>query len=31
MVHLQCIILSENCCGKDAEAAENGHIISTQL
>jgi hypothetical protein len=27
MVHLQCIIFSETCCGKNAEAAENGHIF----
>jgi hypothetical protein len=26
MVHLQCIIFSETCSGKNAEAAENGHI-----
>jgi hypothetical protein len=23
---LQCIVLSKACCGKNAEAAENGHI-----
>jgi hypothetical protein len=27
MFHLQSIILSEICCGKNAEAAENGHIF----
>jgi hypothetical protein len=27
MFLLQCIILSETCCGKNAEAAENGHIF----
>jgi hypothetical protein len=27
MVHFQCIIWSEMCCGKNAEAAENGHIF----
>jgi hypothetical protein len=27
MFLLQCIILSETHCGKNAEAAENGHIF----
>jgi hypothetical protein len=27
MFHVQCIILSENGCGKNAEAAENGNIF----
>jgi hypothetical protein len=27
MFHLLCIILSETCCGKNAEAAENGKIF----
>jgi hypothetical protein len=27
MFHLQGIILSEKCCGKNAEAAENGCIF----
>jgi hypothetical protein len=27
MLHLQCVILSETCCGKNAEAAENCHIF----
>jgi hypothetical protein len=27
MFHLQCIFLSETCCSKNAEAAENGHIV----
>jgi hypothetical protein len=27
MFHLHCIILSENCCDKNAEAAENGRIF----
>jgi hypothetical protein len=27
MSHLQCIFLSETCCSKNAEAAENGHIF----
>jgi hypothetical protein len=27
MFHSQRIILSETCCGKKAEAAENGHIF----
>jgi hypothetical protein len=27
MIHLQCIIFSETCYGKNAEAAENGHIF----
>jgi hypothetical protein len=27
MFHLQCIVLSEIYCGKNAEAAENGHIF----
>jgi hypothetical protein len=27
MFHLQCIILSETCCDKNAEAAENCHIF----
>jgi hypothetical protein len=27
MYHLQCISLSETCYGKNAEAAENSHII----
>jgi hypothetical protein len=26
MFHFQSIILSETCCGKNIEAAENGHI-----
>jgi hypothetical protein len=28
MFHLQCIILSETFCDKNAEAAENGHIFN---
>jgi hypothetical protein len=27
MFHLQCIFLSETCCSKNVEAAENGHIV----
>jgi hypothetical protein len=27
ILHLQSIILSETCCGKNADAAENGHIF----
>jgi hypothetical protein len=30
MVHLQCIILSEICCSKNAEAAENCHIFQLE-
>jgi hypothetical protein len=26
MFHFQCIILSKTCCGKNAKAAESGHI-----
>jgi hypothetical protein len=27
MFNFQCIIWSETCCGKNAEATENGHIF----
>jgi hypothetical protein len=26
--HLQCVIMSENCCDRNAEAAENGHFFN---
>jgi hypothetical protein len=29
MFHLQCIILSETCCGKNAGAAKISHIFQT--
>jgi hypothetical protein len=28
LFHFQCIILSETCSGKNAEAAENNHIFN---